>query len=84
MGQYIASILSEEIEALGQNKVVAVVTDHAANMKKAWEILATKYPWILFKGCKTHMINLAAKDLAEKTNIANCLNQCSAIAKYFR
>uniref|UniRef100_A0A915E8D0 DUF659 domain-containing protein n=1 Tax=Ditylenchus dipsaci TaxID=166011 RepID=A0A915E8D0_9BILA len=46
IGEYIAKLLAEEINAVGKSKVVAIVTDHAANMRSAWRLLAKDYPWI--------------------------------------
>uniref|UniRef100_A0A915ETY4 DUF659 domain-containing protein n=1 Tax=Ditylenchus dipsaci TaxID=166011 RepID=A0A915ETY4_9BILA len=80
-GKYIAKILAEEIEAVGKHKVVAVVTDHAANMRKAWEILEKAYPWILFEGCKAHMLNLAAKDICQRTMVALRVKFCQDIVR---
>lgn len=80
----IIGILSKEIEKLGKHKVVAVVTDHAANMRKAWDLLSIKYPWILFEGCKGHMVNLAARDVCEKTAVKSFLDECSKIVRFFR
>uniref|UniRef100_A0A915EVC9 Uncharacterized protein n=1 Tax=Ditylenchus dipsaci TaxID=166011 RepID=A0A915EVC9_9BILA len=40
----------------GKHKIIALVTDHAANMRLAWELLSVDYPWILFEGCKAHMV----------------------------
>uniref|UniRef100_A0A915DS13 Uncharacterized protein n=1 Tax=Ditylenchus dipsaci TaxID=166011 RepID=A0A915DS13_9BILA len=82
--KYIAKILAEEIEAVGKHKVVAVVTDHAANMRKAWEILEKAYPWILFEGCKAHMLNLAAKDICQRTMVALRVKFCQDIVRFFR
>uniref|UniRef100_A0A915EAY5 DUF659 domain-containing protein n=1 Tax=Ditylenchus dipsaci TaxID=166011 RepID=A0A915EAY5_9BILA len=43
IGEYIAKLLAEEINAVGKSKVVAIVTDHAANMRSAWRLLAKDY-----------------------------------------
>jgi hypothetical protein len=53
-------------------------------MKKAWKLLSKKYEWIIFEGCKAHSVNLAAKDLCNKTVIGLTINQCVEIAKFFR
>uniref|UniRef100_A0A915EIV7 DUF659 domain-containing protein n=1 Tax=Ditylenchus dipsaci TaxID=166011 RepID=A0A915EIV7_9BILA len=97
-GKFIVEVLSKEIIKLGKQKVVAVVTDHAANMKNAWKKLAgdddqqdpekqytgETFPWILFEGCKAHAIDLAAKDICAKTTISDCLKSCVEVAKFFR
>ena len=42
--QNIAAGIKQTIEEIGEEKVVAVVTDNAANMKAAWSILKQIYP----------------------------------------
>lgn len=42
--QNIAAGIKQTIEEIGEKKVVAVVTDNAANMKAAWAILKQEYP----------------------------------------
>uniref|UniRef100_A0A915DIT0 DUF659 domain-containing protein n=1 Tax=Ditylenchus dipsaci TaxID=166011 RepID=A0A915DIT0_9BILA len=53
-------------------------------MRSAWRLLAQDFPWILFEGCKAHMLNLVAKDICEKTAVNNWLDYCIKIVKYFR
>uniref|UniRef100_A0A915CPB3 DUF659 domain-containing protein n=1 Tax=Ditylenchus dipsaci TaxID=166011 RepID=A0A915CPB3_9BILA len=83
-GDFIRNVLSERIEKLGKHKIIAMVTDHAPNMRLAWELLALDYPWILFEGFKAHMVDLVAKDLSKTTYIADCIKDCEKIAKFFR
>jgi Protein of unknown function (DUF 659) len=40
----IAEGIKQTIEEIGEKKVVAVITDNAANMKAAWTILKRTYP----------------------------------------
>ena len=42
--QNIAAGIKQTIEEIGKEKVVAIVTDNAANMKAAWSILKQIYP----------------------------------------
>nr|CAG8451399.1 5077_t:CDS:2 [Entrophospora candida] len=46
--EYISEKLEEVINEVGQDKVVAVLTDNAANMKKAHKILNNKFNKIIF------------------------------------
>jgi len=48
--EYISEKLEEVISEVGQDKVVAVLTDNAANMKKAHKILNNKFNKIIFIG----------------------------------
>lgn len=40
----IAAGIKQTIEEIGEEKIVAVITDNAANMKAAWRILKNEYP----------------------------------------
>jgi hypothetical protein len=41
---YLSNILCESIEEIGFQKVNALVSDNAANMKGAWTLIKNKYP----------------------------------------
>jgi hypothetical protein len=69
---------------LGPQKIVAVVTDNARNMKAAWKLLSKNYPWIVFEGCKAHSIDLAAKDLCKLDFVDDIVDKCAEVAKLFR
>uniref|UniRef100_A0A914CF95 DUF659 domain-containing protein n=1 Tax=Acrobeloides nanus TaxID=290746 RepID=A0A914CF95_9BILA len=42
------------IEEIGARKVIAIVSDHASNMKNAWSLLLAEYQWLITSGCKSH------------------------------
>ncbi|KAK2986475.1 hypothetical protein RJ640_000229 [Escallonia rubra] len=45
---YFSVMSGKEIESIGPEKVVQVVTDNAANCKLADSIIEKKYPWIFW------------------------------------
>jgi hypothetical protein len=55
-GEYICSILSQAIDEVDQDKITAVITDNAANMKLAWRLLKDKYPTLITYGCQAGYI----------------------------
>ena len=61
-GLYIADELKAVINDLGQ-KVFALVTDSAANMKAAWSKVEESYPHNTPIGCAAHALNLLLKDI---------------------
>jgi hypothetical protein len=75
-GEYICSILS-------QDKVRAVITDHAANMKLAWRLLKDKYPTLITYGCQAHGLNLLIRDIINLPLIKKVLGKCMKIIKFF-
>ncbi|KAM9412479.1 uncharacterized protein ACWYII_026641 [Salvelinus alpinus] len=60
---YIADELKAVINDLGPQKVFALVTDNAANMKAAWSKVEESYPHITPIGCAAHALNLLLKDV---------------------
>jgi len=82
-GEYIAKILSTEIESVGASKVQAVVTDNASNMKLAWKLLKDKYPHLVTFGCLAHGLNLLAKDINNIESIKNVIGICKTIINFF-
>ncbi|KAM9400551.1 uncharacterized protein ACWYII_030419 [Salvelinus alpinus] len=62
-GLYIADELKTVINDLGPQKVFALVTDNAANMKAAWSKVEKSYPHITPIGCAAHAFNLLLKDI---------------------
>ncbi|KAE9546800.1 hypothetical protein FO519_009988 [Halicephalobus sp. NKZ332] len=83
-GVFICKVLSSEIEKLGPQKIVALVTDNAPNMKAAWKLINQSYPWIVCEGCKAHGVDLAAKDLCKLDFVSEIVNKCIEVAKFFR
>ena len=62
-GLYIADELKAVINDLGPQKVFAMVTDNAANMKVAWSKVEESYPHITPIVCVTHALNRLIKDI---------------------
>ena len=60
---YVAGELKVVINDLGPQKVFALVTDNAANMKAAWSKVEESYPHITPIGCAAHVLNLFLKDI---------------------
>ena len=75
-GHNIANIIKEVITHIGVNKVTAVVTDNAANMRAAWDILEAEYSHIFCNGCAAHTFNLLVKDICDT-------EACSAILEIY-
>uniref|UniRef100_A0A914D7Z1 DUF659 domain-containing protein n=1 Tax=Acrobeloides nanus TaxID=290746 RepID=A0A914D7Z1_9BILA len=81
--EYIAEILSQEIERVGPEKVIGLITDNAANMKAAWRILQQKYPWLLCYGCKNHIFHLTTKDICSIEPVKELIKESKDLADFF-
>ena len=62
-GLYIADELKAVINDLGPQKVFALVTDDAVNMKAAWSKVEESYPHITPIGYAAHALNLLLNDI---------------------
>lgn len=81
----IQSGIERILEELGGRKaVVAVVTDNAANMKKAWQGLESNYAGLLTLGCASHQLNLLVNDILRASTLAITLSQAIRVIKYFK
>ncbi|KAF5800582.1 putative HAT dimerization domain, ribonuclease H-like superfamily [Helianthus annuus] len=80
----IAKYLIDAIETVGSSNVLQVVTDNAANCKKAGEEIEKVYKHIFWSPCCVHTLNLIFKDLGNEFYWQNdTYKKGKAIVKYF-
>lgn len=84
LGAYIADLLDECIIAIGPQQTIAVIADHALNMRVALETLERRYPWLITSGCKGHCLHLAVCDLLKLAIVAAMIDICKDLVKLFR
>ena len=83
-GQYIFTVLiSDVIEKVGPEKVGAVITDNAANMQLAWQLLKQKYPNLITYGCQAHGLNLLIRDILKLPTMHKIVKKATQLMKYF-
>jgi hypothetical protein len=70
--QFIADEIEKQLEAVGPQNVVQVITDSASNCKGSWIILSNKFPHLVCGPCTAHCLDLLLEDLVKpdwiKTN----------------
>ncbi|XP_074308360.1 uncharacterized protein LOC141643211 [Silene latifolia] len=82
--EYIASLLSEVIDEVGDQNVVQVLTDNASNCKGAGELIEGRYSHIYWTPCVVHTLNLALKNICAARNTNNneeTYNECHWITE---
>ena len=82
--KYLAEKIEEVIKKVGPNRISAIVTDNAANIKKAREIITEKYPRIENIRCISHCINLIACDIVSHNFADQLLRKVNILAVFFR
>lgn len=85
-GEYIAKMISAEIEALrSDTNVLAVISDNAANMRKSWNVLSEspEGEGIWFYGCGLHCLHLLTLDILKNfKNETDSAKQVIKCVKY--
>ena len=72
------------IDEVGSEKIGAIVTDNASNMKSAWEFVQQKNPHIFCIGCLAHGLHLLCKDLVNKVEwIHDVAEKSGKIVRFF-
>ncbi|XP_021717001.1 uncharacterized protein LOC110684870 [Chenopodium quinoa] len=68
---FIATLLSEVIDEIGDQNVVQIITDNASNCKAAEELAEGRYPYIYWTPCVVHTLNLAMTSICAAKNVLN-------------
>ena len=80
----IADDLDKVISKIDHSKLSAIITDNASSMKKAWKLLAIKYPKVVFFGCVAHSLNLLIGDIMKLPWVDRTMKNGKKIVKYFK
>ena len=82
--EYLADKIEEVIRKVGPEHFSAIVSDNAANIRKAREIVNHKYPQIENIRCISHCINLIASDVVSHKFANRLLRRVNILAAFFR
>ena len=70
--QFIADEIERQLQVVGAENVIQVITDSASNCKGSWPMLTAKFPHLVCGPCTAHCLDLLLEDLAKldwiKTN----------------
>lgn len=80
-GEFIAEELGKVIDKIGPEKVVGVVSDNAAAMEKAKNLISAKYQHIYGYSCISHTLNLLVGDVMKINSLKNVESSCKEIIK---
>ncbi len=82
--EYLSNTIKNVINSVGKDKFAAVVTDNAANVKKAWEIIHEEFPFIQNVQYIAHCINLLAGDIVKHNFSERLLKKVNTLDSFFR
>ena len=68
---FIVNLMKEEIDEVGHQNMVQIVTDNATNCKGVGEIIESMHPHIYLTPCVVHTLNHALKNIYAAKNIVD-------------
>ncbi len=80
---FLVEKIEEIINKVGSSRFSAIVSDNAANVKKAREIIHNKYPNIENIRCISHCINLIACDIVSHSFADRLLRKINVLTTFF-
>lgn len=80
--EYMAGVTELVVEKIGPEKILAVATDNAADMKKTWKLLEAKFPHLkIFYGCCAHLLHHLIDDIAKIASLGSIVDGAVTIAR---
>ncbi|XP_034231399.1 LOW QUALITY PROTEIN: uncharacterized protein LOC117639638 [Thrips palmi] len=85
IGKEIINVIDEVVSDGTDVKLIfIVITDNAANMRAAWDIVREKYPHIVCIGCPAHMLNLLLGDIMKVDSLKELRCNVKKVIKQFK
>ena len=79
---YLEKMIGKAIESVGVEHVHHIVTDSAAVMKQAGEMLQRKYPKITWTPCTAHCLDLLLEDFGKMSFIGTAVNEAKEVVHF--
>ena len=64
--EYLAEVIENVVNGIGADRISAIVSDNASNVRNARKIIQEKFPRIENIRCIAHAINLIACDIVKE------------------
>ena len=69
------------IDKIGNQKVLAVITDNASAMVSARKLIKNQYKHISVYGCSANALNLLIGDMVRMQTLKKLISQCKSVVK---
>jgi hypothetical protein len=82
--EYLASVIEQIIKKIGADRISAIVSDNASNVKNARKLIQEKFPRIENVRCVAHSINLIACDIVKESFGDKLLRRINILVTFFK
>jgi hypothetical protein len=80
--EMLADLLETQIDKIGKEYVVQVVTDNGSNFKAAGRILMERIPHLFWTPCAAHCLDLMLEDIGKIKEFSTCINWAKKVSKF--
>jgi len=80
--QMLADLLEKQVDKIGKEYVVQVVTDNGVNFKAAGRILMERIPHLFWTPCAAHCLNLMLQDIGEIKDFCTAINEAKKVCRF--
>jgi hypothetical protein len=78
----LADLLEKQIEKVGKEYVVQIVTDNGSNYKAAGRILMERIPTLFWTPCAAHCLDLMMEDIGKIPEFSSCINSAKKVSRF--
>ena len=78
--EYLSNVIKDVIRQVGVNKIAVIVSNNAANIASARQIITDKYPSII----NVHCINLISSDIVKVEQVKSLVRRANILTRYFK
>jgi hypothetical protein len=78
----LVDLLEKQIDKIGREYVVQLVTDNGSNFKAAGRILMDRIPHLFWTPCAAHCLNLLLQDIGEIKELNTVINSAKKVSRF--
>ena len=78
----LADLLEKQIDKVGKEHVVQLVTDNGANFKLAGRLLMERIPHLFWTPCAAHCLDLLLEDIGKIKEFSTCINMAKKVTRF--
>jgi hypothetical protein len=78
----LADLLEKQIDKIGKEHVVQLVTDNGANFKLAGRLLMERIPHLFWTPCAAHCLDLLLEDIGKIKEFSTCINMAKKVTRF--
>lgn len=80
--ELLADLLEKQIDSVGREHVVQIVTDNGSNFKAAGRALVKRIPHLFWTPCAAHCLDLLLEDIGKIKEFNDCITMAKRVSRF--